>query len=71
MGTFLNCFMSKVCEITGKRPSVGNSRSHSMKATKRRYLPNLADKKIFDPKTGKMKKMRVAVSALRTLSKVK
>lgn len=63
--------MSKVCEITGKRPSVGNNRSHAMNATKRRFLPNLVTKRIFDPKTGKMKKMKVSTSALRTLVKVR
>jgi large subunit ribosomal protein L28 len=33
--------MSKVCAIRGKKPSFGNSRSHSMVATKRRFDPNL------------------------------
>ncbi len=33
--------MSKVCAICGKGPGFGNSRSHSMVATKRRFNPNL------------------------------
>jgi len=33
--------MSKVCQVTGKRPAVGNHRSHARNATKRRFLPNL------------------------------
>ena len=33
--------MSKVCSVCGKKPSFGNSRSHSMVATKRRFNPNL------------------------------
>jgi len=33
--------MSKVCAICGKKPGFGNSRSHSMVATKRRFNPNL------------------------------
>jgi large subunit ribosomal protein L28 len=33
--------MSKVCAICGKQPSFGNSRSHSMVATRRRFNPNL------------------------------
>jgi large subunit ribosomal protein L28 len=33
--------MSRVCAICGKKPSTGNSRSHSMVATKRRFNPNL------------------------------
>lgn len=61
--------MSKVCQITGKRPSSGNNRSHACNATKRRFLPNLVKKKVLDPKTGKMKKMKVSMKALRTLDK--
>ncbi|MFA6992267.1 MAG: 50S ribosomal protein L28 [Candidatus Gracilibacteria bacterium] len=63
--------MSKVCQITGKRPSTGFNRSHAMNATKRRFLPNLVTKKVFDPKTGRMKRMKIATSALRTLAKSK
>jgi large subunit ribosomal protein L28 len=33
--------MSKVCAICGKKPAFGQSRSHSMVATKRRFDPNL------------------------------
>jgi large subunit ribosomal protein L28 len=33
--------MSKVCSVCGKGPAFGNSRSHSMVATKRRFDPNL------------------------------
>jgi large subunit ribosomal protein L28 len=33
--------MSKVCAVCGKKPSFGNSRSHSMVATRRRWEPNL------------------------------
>lgn len=61
--------MSKVCQITGKKPSSGNNRSHACNATKRRFLPNIVKKRVLDPKTGKMKKMRVAVSTLRTMDK--
>ncbi|UDG81503.1 50S ribosomal protein L28 [Candidatus Profftia lariciata] len=33
--------MSKICQVTGKRPVTGNNVSHAMNATKRRFLPNL------------------------------
>ena len=33
--------MAKVCQVTGKRPAVGNNRSHARNATRRRFLPNL------------------------------
>ena len=61
--------MSRVCEITGKRPSAGNNRSHACNATKRRFLPNLVKKKIVDPKTGRVRKMKISTRALRTLNK--
>ncbi|MDP4008058.1 MAG: 50S ribosomal protein L28 [Candidatus Peregrinibacteria bacterium] len=61
--------MSKICPITGKRPSTGNNRSHSNRATKRRFLPNLIVKRIYDPITKTWKKMRISVNALKTLTK--
>ncbi|MBU1151995.1 50S ribosomal protein L28 [Patescibacteria group bacterium] len=61
--------MSKVCQITGKKPSAGNNRSHACNATKRRFMPNLITKRVLDTKTGKMKKMKIATSTLRTMLK--
>ncbi|MBL4694269.1 50S ribosomal protein L28 [Candidatus Gracilibacteria bacterium] len=61
--------MSRRCQITGKKGSTGNNRSHAMNATKRRFLPNLVTKKVLDPKTGRMKRMKIATSTLRTLNK--
>jgi large subunit ribosomal protein L28 len=40
--------MAKVCHTCGKRPSFGNSRSHSMVATRRRFNPNLQKVRIQD-----------------------
>ena len=39
--------MSKVCSVCGKKPSFGNSRSHSMVATRRRFEPNLQQVRIL------------------------
>ena len=61
--------MSKVCQISGKKPSAGNKRSHALNATKRRFMPNLVTKKVVDPKTGRVKKMKIAASTLRTMTK--
>lgn len=61
--------MSKVCQISGKHPGAGHNRSHACNATKRRFLPNLVTKKVLDPKTGRIKRMRIATSTLRTLNK--
>jgi large subunit ribosomal protein L28 len=40
--------MAKVCFSCGKRPAFGNSRSHSMVATRRRFDPNLQKVRIDD-----------------------
>ncbi len=61
--------MPRVCQITGKKTSTGNTRSHAMNATNRKYKVNLFVKKIFDPKQGRMVKMKVSAAGLRTLSK--
>lgn len=61
--------MSRVCKITGKRPSVGSKVSHSNRKTKRRFLPNLMKKKVFNPETGKVEKMVISAKGLKTLTK--
>jgi large subunit ribosomal protein L28 len=66
---FLQRIMSRVCQISGKRPSAGQNRSKACNATKRRFLPNLVTKRVKDPATGRMKRMRVSTSALRTMTK--
>ncbi|MGE3278854.1 MAG: 50S ribosomal protein L28 [Candidatus Altimarinota bacterium] len=61
--------MARRCQITGKGPGSGNLRSHSNRATRRRFLPNLIRKKVLDPKTGKYVRMTISTAALRTLTK--
>lgn len=61
--------MSKVCQLSGKRPSAGNNRSHSLRATRRRYLPNVSKKTIIDPVSGKKIKVKISASAQKTLLK--
>ncbi len=61
--------MSRVCIVTGKKTSVWNRRSHSLRATKRKFYPNLFYKNIKDPETGLVYKIRVSAKGLRTLRK--
>ncbi len=63
--------MSKVCEVTGKKPSTGHNVSHSMRHTKRRFLPNLHKRKVFNPATGRVETMRISTRGLKTLLKSK
>lgn len=61
--------MSRVCEVTWKKTSVWNNRSHSMRATKRKFYPNLFLKNIKDPVSGIVYRIKVSAAWLRTLKK--
>lgn len=61
--------MARKCSKTGKRTATGHNRSKSLRATKRTFKPNIQKKKVFDPKTGEYKTVKVAASYLRTLAK--
>lgn len=61
--------MSRVCQLTGKRTSVGNNVSHSVRRTKRRFYPNLFWRNIKDPETGLVLHMRLSAKAIKTLKK--
>ncbi len=62
--------MSKVCQLTGKRPISGNNVSHSNRKTRRRFLPNLNTKRFFIPELGKWVTLKVSSSALRSINKL-
>lgn len=62
--------MSKVCDLTGKRPIAGNSVSHSNAKTKRRFLPNLHKKRFFIPETDQWVTLKVSSHALRNINKL-
>lgn len=61
--------MSRQCELTGKKPMVGNNVSHSHRKTRRRFLPNLCNVTLNSEAMGQSYKMRVAASALRSVDK--
>ena len=61
--------MSRVCELTGKRPNVANKVSHSNIKTKKRQLPNLQVKKIWWEREQRFVKLKISTRAMRTLSK--
>jgi len=62
--------MSKVCQLTGKRPVSGNNVSHSNRKTKRRFLPNLHKKRFYIPEKDQWVELKVSTSALRTINKL-
>ncbi len=61
--------MARVCQLTGKKTTAGNNRPFSLKATKRTFRPNLFYKRVFNPLTGKVERMRLSAKAIRTLKK--
>jgi large subunit ribosomal protein L28 len=61
--------MSRVCEVTGKRPRVGINVSHSNIKTKRKFYPNLQTKRFYIPEEDKWVTLKVSTSALRTINK--
>ncbi len=61
--------MSRVCQITGKRLMVGNNVSHSNKKTKRRFYPNLMNKKFFLEEESRWVTLKVSAAGIRTINK--
>ncbi|WP_085165193.1 50S ribosomal protein L28 [Gilliamella bombi] len=61
--------MSRVCQVTGKGPLVGNNRSHAMNATKRRFLPNLQTHRFWVESEKRFVKLRVSAKGMRTIDK--
>jgi len=61
--------MSRVCQVTGKKPATGNKVSHSNRKSRRRWLPNLQWKRFWVPSENRWLRMRVSTSAIREITK--
>jgi large subunit ribosomal protein L28 len=61
--------MARRCVKTGKQTEFGNTRSHSLRHTRRTFRTNIQKKRVYDPVTGTYKTMKVSTSYLRTLAK--
>lgn len=61
--------MSKVCQVTGKRPVAGNNVSHARNRTRRRFLPNLHMQRFWLPTEKRWVKLRVSSAGLRIIDK--
>ena len=62
--------MSRICQLTGKRPITGNNVSHSNRKTKRRFLPNLFVKRYYIPEVDKWVTLKLSSSAMRNINKL-
>ena len=61
--------MSRVCEITGKRPMSGNNVSHANNKNKRVFRPNLMRRRLWSEAQKKWVTLRISKAALRTIDK--
>jgi len=61
--------MSRVCQVTGKRPLVGNNVSHANNKTKKRFLPNLHSHRFWVESENRWVKLRVSTKGLRIIDK--
>ncbi len=61
--------MSRVCEVTGKRPMSGNNVSHANNKTRRRFLPNLHTHRFWVESENRWVKLRVSRQGMRIIDK--
>ncbi|MGB1579897.1 MAG: 50S ribosomal protein L28 [Nevskiales bacterium] len=61
--------MSRVCQVTGKRPAVGNNVSHSNIKSKRRFLPNLQYHRFWVESEKRYVRLRVSTKGMRIIDK--
>lgn len=61
--------MSRVCQVTGKRPVTGNNVSHANNKTKRRFLPNLQTHRFWVEGEKRFVKLRVSTKGMRIIDK--
>lgn len=61
--------MSKVCQVTGKRPVTGNNVSHANNKTRRRFVPNLHTHRFWVESEKRWVKLCVSSKGLRIIDK--
>ena len=61
--------MSRVCQVTGKRPASGNNVSHANNKTRRRFLPNLHSRRFWSEAENRWIRLRVSTKGLRIIDK--
>lgn len=61
--------MSKVCQVTGKRPVTGNNVSHSNIKSKRRFLPNLQSHRFWVESENRFVRLRLTTKGMRIIDK--
>lgn len=61
--------MARVCQVTGKGPMVGNNVSHANNKTKRRFLPNLQQRRFWVESENRFVSLRLTTAGIRLIDK--
>ena len=62
--------MSRVCQLTGKRPTTGNNVSHANNKTKRRFLPNIQKRRIWVEEENRFVNLKISAKGIRMIDKL-
>jgi large subunit ribosomal protein L28 len=62
--------MSRVCQVTAKRPISGNNVSHANNRTRRRFMPNLHQQRFWLVSEKRWISLKISGSGLRTINKL-
>lgn len=62
--------MSKICQVTGKRPTTGNNVSHANNKTKRRFLPNIQRHKYWVENENRFVTLRLSTKGMKIVDKL-
>jgi large subunit ribosomal protein L28 len=61
--------MSNICQVTGRKPAFGNNVSHSHKKTRRRWNPNIQNKRFWVPSEKRWVTLTVSARGIKTINK--
>ena len=61
--------MSKICQVTGRKPAFGNNVSHSHRKTRRRWNPNIQTHRFYVPSEKRFVRLTVSAKGLKTINK--
>ena len=61
--------MSKICQVTGRKPAFGNNVSHSHRKTRRRWNPNIQIKRFWVPNEKRWVTLTVSAKGIKTINK--
>ncbi|MDO4435536.1 MAG: 50S ribosomal protein L28 [Cardiobacteriaceae bacterium] len=61
--------MARICQVTGKKPLVGNTVSHANNKRKRRFLPNIQERRFWVESENRFVSLKVSANGMRTIDK--